>query len=52
MNANPAEGDRPVPDDITFKTKDGNNVYIDVNVMWRVDPQRGGLPGRPRRGSP
>jgi regulator of protease activity HflC (stomatin/prohibitin superfamily) len=40
MNANPNEGDRPVPDDITFKTKDGNNVYIDVNVMWRIDPQR------------
>jgi len=40
MNANPSEGDRPVPDDITFKTKDGNNVYIDVNVMWRIDPQR------------
>jgi regulator of protease activity HflC (stomatin/prohibitin superfamily) len=42
MNANPAEGDRPVPDDITFKTKDGNNVYIDVNVMWRIDPKKAG----------
>jgi regulator of protease activity HflC (stomatin/prohibitin superfamily) len=40
MTADPGEGDRPVPDDITFKTKDGNNVYIDVNVMWRVDPQK------------
>jgi regulator of protease activity HflC (stomatin/prohibitin superfamily) len=40
MNANPDEGDRPVPDDITFKTKDGNNVYIDVNVMWRIDPKK------------
>lgn len=40
MNADPSEGDRPVPDDITFKTKDGNNVYIDVNVMWRVDPTK------------
>lgn len=38
MNSNSGEGDRPVPDDITFKTKDGNNVYIDVNVMWRIDP--------------
>jgi len=28
MNGNPGEGDRPVPDDVTFKTKDGNNVYI------------------------
>src|SRR5258708_23677833 len=44
MNANPGEGDRPVPDDITFKTKDGNNVYIDVNVMWRVDHLTADLP--------
>jgi len=36
-------GDRPVPDDITFKTKDGNNVYIDVNVMWRIDPLKAGF---------
>jgi regulator of protease activity HflC (stomatin/prohibitin superfamily) len=36
-------GDRPVPDDVTFKTKDGNNVYIDVNVMWRIDPQKAGF---------
>jgi regulator of protease activity HflC (stomatin/prohibitin superfamily) len=42
MNADTHEGDRPVPDDITFKTKDGNNVYIDVNVMWRVDPRQAG----------
>lgn len=40
MNANPIEGDRPVPDDLTFKTKDGNNVYIDVNIMWRINPER------------
>ena len=37
MTANVKEGDRPVPDDVTFKTKDGNNVWIDVNVMWRID---------------
>mgnify|MGYP003587077757 CR=1 FL=1 len=43
MNANPNEGDRPVPDDITFKTKDGNNVHIDVNVMWRIDPKKAGF---------
>ncbi len=40
MNASPTEGDRPVPDDIAFKTKDGNNVFIDVNVMWRIDPRK------------
>jgi regulator of protease activity HflC (stomatin/prohibitin superfamily) len=42
MNASGGEGDRPLQDDIAFKTKDGNNVYIDVNVMWRVDPQKAG----------
>ena len=42
MNANPKEGDRPIPDDITFKTKDGNNVHIDVNLMWRIDPSKAG----------
>ncbi len=42
MTANPKEGDRPVPDDITFKTKDGNNVHIDVNLMWRIDPSKAG----------
>ena len=40
MSANPAEGDRPVPDEITFKTKDGNNIHIDVNLMWRIDPKK------------
>lgn len=43
MNANPSEGERPVPDDITFKTKDGNNVHIDVNVMWRIEPKKAGF---------
>lgn len=42
MNANANEGERPIPDDITFKTKDGNNVHIDVNVMWRIDPKKAG----------
>jgi regulator of protease activity HflC (stomatin/prohibitin superfamily) len=42
MGADVDEGDRPVPDDITFKTRDGNNVYIDVNLMWRIDTQKAG----------
>lgn len=42
MTANSKEGDRPVPDDVTFKTKDGNNVHIDVNVMWQIDPKKAG----------
>ena len=40
MTANAGEGDRLGRDDITFKTKDGNNVYIDVNVMWRINPKK------------
>ncbi len=40
MTANSNEGDRLGRDDITFKTKDGNNVFIDVNVMWRIDPAK------------
>ena len=40
MNVSAGDGDRPLADDIAFKTKDGNNVYIDVNVMWRIDPKR------------
>jgi regulator of protease activity HflC (stomatin/prohibitin superfamily) len=42
MNASPKEGDRPIPDDITFKTKDGNNIHIDVNLMWRIDQNKAG----------
>jgi regulator of protease activity HflC (stomatin/prohibitin superfamily) len=42
MNANPGEGDRPIPDDVAFKTKDGNNIYMDVNLMWRIDPKKAG----------
>jgi len=42
MNATPPEGDRAGSEDISFKTKDGNNVYIDVNVMWRVEPKKAG----------
>jgi len=40
MVSTPGEGGRPVADDITFKTKDGNNIHIDVNVMWRIDPKK------------
>lgn len=37
------EGDRPIPDDIVFKTSDGNNVHIDVNLMWRIDPKQAAM---------
>lgn len=38
MNAEAGTGNRPFRDDVAFKTRDGNNVYIDVNVMWRINP--------------
>jgi hypothetical protein len=34
MNATPDSGDRPLPDDISFKTKDGNNVYTRSRSGW------------------
>jgi regulator of protease activity HflC (stomatin/prohibitin superfamily) len=43
MHAAVNEGDRPIPDDVTFKTRDGNNIHIDVNVMWRIDPGQAGM---------
>ncbi len=36
-------GDRPVADDVTFKTRDGNNIHMDVNVMWRIDPKQAAM---------
>src|SRR6266498_447798 len=32
--------DRQTGDDIPFKTKDGNDIRIDVIFTYRVDPQR------------
>jgi regulator of protease activity HflC (stomatin/prohibitin superfamily) len=42
MNATPSEGDL-LADDVSFKTRDGNNIHIDVNVMWRIDPAKAAL---------
>src|SRR5258707_3573868 len=40
MTANTDKGDRHSADDIPFKTKDGNDIRIDVIFTYRVDPQR------------
>jgi regulator of protease activity HflC (stomatin/prohibitin superfamily) len=40
MTASVPKGDRPGGDDIPFKTKDGNDIRIDVIFTYRVDPLR------------
>jgi regulator of protease activity HflC (stomatin/prohibitin superfamily) len=39
MSAGP-RGDRPVRDDLQFKTTDGNDISMDVTVAWTIDPKR------------
>ncbi len=33
-------GDRVERDDLQFKTTDGNDISMDVTVVWQVDPRR------------
>jgi regulator of protease activity HflC (stomatin/prohibitin superfamily) len=33
-------GDRKAHDDLEFKTTDGNDISMDVTVVWQVDPKR------------
>jgi regulator of protease activity HflC (stomatin/prohibitin superfamily) len=40
MTASPGKGQTHGADDIPFKTKDGNDIRIDVIFTYRVDPQR------------
>src|SRR5256714_10565263 len=40
MTASPGKGGTHGGDDIPFKTKDGNDIRIDVIFTYRVDPQR------------
>jgi regulator of protease activity HflC (stomatin/prohibitin superfamily) len=40
MTAATGKGDTHIIDDIPFKTKDGNDIRIDVIFTYRVDPQR------------
>jgi regulator of protease activity HflC (stomatin/prohibitin superfamily) len=40
MTASAGKGERHSADDIPFKTKDGNDIRIDVIFTYRVDPQR------------
>ena len=40
MIADTKRGDRVDADDVRFKTIDGNDISMDVTVVWQVDPQR------------
>ena len=40
MTASVDKGDKHGVDDLPFKTKDGNDIRIDVIFSYRVDPQR------------
>lgn len=38
MVADASQGDRPSKDDLEFKTRDGNDVGMDVTVIYALDP--------------
>jgi regulator of protease activity HflC (stomatin/prohibitin superfamily) len=38
MTKNPTDGQEP--DDVEFKTVDGNDISVDVTVAWRIDPTK------------
>jgi regulator of protease activity HflC (stomatin/prohibitin superfamily) len=40
MTANVKQGDREGVDDLRFKTTDGNDIAMDVTVVWQVDPAK------------
>jgi regulator of protease activity HflC (stomatin/prohibitin superfamily) len=39
MRAAAREDNRDTPDDLRFKTTDGNDISMDVTVVWTVDPK-------------
>src|SRR6266567_4593318 len=40
MTATATKGDKMGVDDLPFKTKDGNDIRIDIIFSYRIDPQR------------
>ena len=40
MLADSESGNRPVKDDLEFKTRDGNDVAVDVTVLYRLIPEK------------
>lgn len=39
MVADHGKGDRQYADDLKFKTRDGNDISVDVTVAWRINPK-------------
>jgi len=39
MTAANKSGDRSTRDDLQFKTTDGNDISMDVTVVWTLDPK-------------
>jgi regulator of protease activity HflC (stomatin/prohibitin superfamily) len=40
MVANGEQGDRKERDDLQFKTTDGNDISMDVTVVWQIEPTK------------
>jgi len=40
MVADSRVGDRRHKDDLRFKTRDGNDVSVDITVSWKINPQK------------
>lgn len=40
MVRDPTRGDRGNEDDLSFKTIDGNDIRVDVTVVWQIDPKK------------
>lgn len=40
MFRNPSQGDRTGDDSVRFKTFDGNDVSVDVTVVWSLEPSK------------
>jgi regulator of protease activity HflC (stomatin/prohibitin superfamily) len=40
MIAERGQGDRVARDDLQFKTTDGNDISMDVTVVWQVEPKK------------
>lgn len=43
MTRKSGEGSRPHADDLKLKTSDGNNLWVDITVSWRVNPEKAWL---------
>lgn len=40
MLADPSAGERASKDDLEFKTRDGNDVGVDVTILYRLEPDK------------